>query len=63
MYESNVSITAAAYLALAYPVNFVDLDSGHFDFDNDPTTAGAWVENGVLRVRGVPELKERNTPQ
>ncbi len=57
MYESNVSITAAAYLALAYPVHFVDLDSGHFDFDDDPTVGGAYVKNGTLRIRGVPRLK------
>lgn len=56
MYESNVSITAAAYLALAYPVQFVDLDSGHFDFDDDATSAGATVKNGVLRVKGIPRL-------
>ena len=57
MYESNVSITAAAYLALAHPVHFVDLDSGHFDFDDDPTADGAYVENGTLRIRGIPKLK------
>lgn len=57
MYESNVSITAAAYLALAYPVNFVDLDSGHFDFDDDSTWRGAYVKNGRLRIKGIPKLK------
>ena len=57
MYESNVSITAAAYLALAYPVDFVDLDSGHLDFDDDPTVGGVYVKNGTLRIRGVPRLK------
>ncbi|KKT93207.1 MAG: Mandelate racemase/muconate lactonizing protein [Parcubacteria group bacterium GW2011_GWA2_45_14] len=57
MYESNVSITAAAYLALAYPINFVDLDSGHFDFDDDATLGGAKVKNGILRLKGIPRLK------
>jgi L-alanine-DL-glutamate epimerase-like enolase superfamily enzyme len=57
MYESNVSITAAAYLALAYPVHFVDLDSGHFDFDDDSTLGGAYVKNGILRIKGIPKLK------
>lgn len=57
MYESNVSITAAAYLALAYPIHFVDLDSGHFDFDDDSTQEGAYVKNGKLRIKGIPKLK------
>lgn len=57
MYESNVSITAAAYLALAYPVPFVDLDSGHLDFDDDPTVGGTWIKNGTLQIRGIPRLK------
>ena len=56
MYESNVSITAAAYLALAYPIQFVDLDSGHFDFENDGTAGGAAVSNGMLYVDGMPRL-------
>ena len=57
MYESNVSITAAAYLALAYPVPFVDLDSGHLDFDDDPVVGGASVKHGVLRIKGIPSLR------
>ncbi|MGE5297880.1 MAG: enolase C-terminal domain-like protein [Acidobacteriaceae bacterium] len=58
MYESNASITAAAYLALAYPVDFVDLDSGHLDFDDDPSLFGAVVKNGNLKIKGIPEWKE-----
>lgn len=57
MYESNVSITAAAYLALAYPVDFVDLDSGHFDFDDDPVLGGAVVRHGSLQIESIPYLR------
>jgi L-alanine-DL-glutamate epimerase-like enolase superfamily enzyme len=60
MYESNVSVTATAYLARAYPVQFVDLDSGHLDFEDDPTGGGAIVKFGVMNIDGIPFLKQRN---
>ncbi len=50
MYESNISLTAAAYLALAYPLDFVDLDSGHLDFKNDPAKGGARIQKGKLTI-------------
>lgn len=51
MYESNVSITTAARLALTLPVDIVDLDSGHMDFKNDPVRGGACVRRGRLFIR------------
>lgn len=50
MYESNISITTGAHLALALPIDYVDLDSGHLDFYDDPTKGGAQVKNGVIGV-------------
>lgn len=50
MYESNVSITTAARLALSLPVDIVDLDSGHMDFKNDPVRGGAYVRRGRLFI-------------
>ncbi|MBI4253147.1 dipeptide epimerase [Candidatus Uhrbacteria bacterium] len=51
MYESNVSITTAARMALSLPVDIVDLDSGHMDFKNDPVRGGACVRRGRLFIR------------
>ncbi len=50
MYESNLSITTGAHLALALPLDFADLDSGHLDFADDPVLGGAIVENGSIRI-------------
>jgi L-Ala-D/L-Glu epimerase len=49
-FESNISMTAGANLALGLPVDFIDLDSGHLDFAADPTTGGAEVKNGVMKI-------------
>jgi len=56
MYESNISITTGAHLALALPFDFVDLDSGHLDFYDDPTRGGASVENGEIKIKGLVRL-------
>ncbi len=48
MYESNISITTAAALALALPIDYVDLDSGHLDFADDPVKGGAEVKKGTI---------------
>ena len=49
-YESNISMTAGANLALGLPVDYVDLDSGHLDFIDDPTIGGAKVEAGKIKI-------------
>ncbi len=56
MYESNISITTGARLALALPFDFVDLDSGHLDFYDDPTRGGAYIENGEIKIKGAVKL-------
>ena len=48
MYESNISITTGAALALALPIDYIDLDSGRLDFDDDPSQGGAEVVNGFI---------------
>ena len=48
MYESNISITTGAALALALPIDYADLDSGRLDFDDDPSQGGAEVANGFI---------------
>lgn len=50
MYESNISITTGAHLALALPIDFVELDSGHFDFYDDPVKGGAEIKNGQIEI-------------
>ncbi|OGK43885.1 hypothetical protein A2957_00490 [Candidatus Roizmanbacteria bacterium RIFCSPLOWO2_01_FULL_38_11] len=49
-YESNISITTGATLACGLPIDYVDLDSGHLDFDDDPCIGGAIVKNGKIYV-------------
>jgi L-alanine-DL-glutamate epimerase-like enolase superfamily enzyme len=49
-YESNISITTGAQLALSLPVDFVDLDSGIFDFDEPDLTGGAVIQRGHISV-------------
>lgn len=56
MYESNISITTGARLASALPFDFVDLDSGHLDFYNDPTKGGAYIKNGKIKINGLSQL-------
>lgn len=48
MYESNISITTSGSLALALPIDYVDLDSGHLDFKDDPAKGGVKVEKGKI---------------
>lgn len=52
MYESNISITTGAHLALSLPIDYVDLDSGHLDFADDPAKGGAIVKNGKITITG-----------
>lgn len=49
MYESNISITTGACLALALPIDIVELDSGHFDFEDDPARGGAVFTDGLIK--------------
>jgi len=49
-YETNISMTTGASLALALPLDYADLDSGHLDFINDPTNGGAFVKNGEISI-------------
>ncbi|MDD3896484.1 MAG: enolase C-terminal domain-like protein [Candidatus Peribacteraceae bacterium] len=53
MYESNVSLTTAAHIALAFEVDVADIDSGNMDFDDDPATGGFRVQDGYISV-GYP---------
>lgn len=50
MSESNISITAGAWLALGLPIDYIDLDSGHLDFPDEPGKGGAIVKNGQLTL-------------
>lgn len=59
MYESTISITTGTALALALPVDYIDLDSGHIDFYDDPVTGGAVVKYGQLTIHGNLTLHER----
>lgn len=56
MYESNVSMTMGANLALGLPIDYVDLDSGHLDFPDDPAVGGAEVNNGKLSINKPLDL-------
>jgi len=58
MYESNISITTGANLALALDLDFADLDSGHLDFDDDPVVGGAVVERGAIRIGSPLKLRD-----
>lgn len=50
MYESNISITTGANLALSLNIDYVDLDSGRLDFADDPAVGGAMVKNGAISL-------------
>ena len=52
MYESHISMTTGGLLALGLPIDYVDLDSGHLDFYDDPVKGGAEIINGSLSVPG-----------
>jgi len=58
MYESQISITTGAHLALALPVDYVDLDSGNLDFKDDPASGGAIIRNG--KIEKIRPLKLKN---
>lgn len=57
MYESNISLTTAANLALALPIDYVDLDSGNLDFYDDPATGGIKVDKGYIKIEEELKLK------
>lgn len=57
MSESNISITAGAWIALGLPIDYIDLDSGHLDFPNEPGRGGAMVKNGKLSLGKKMYLK------
>lgn len=58
MYESNISITTGAHLALALPIDFVDLDSGYLDFADDPAIGGAEVKAGIIQITQPLKLND-----
>lgn len=51
MYESHLSIAAGAHIAFALPLDYVDLDSGHLDFHNDPFTGGITIKQGAFTLQ------------
>lgn len=57
MYESNISLTTAASLALALPIDYMDLDSGNLDFHDDPATGGIKVDKGCITIEEELKLK------
>ena len=48
MYESHLSLVAGAHLAFALDLDYIDLDSGHLDFTNDPFAGGMTMRQGIL---------------
>ncbi|MFA6306144.1 MAG: enolase C-terminal domain-like protein, partial [Candidatus Gracilibacteria bacterium] len=60
MYESNTSITMGTNLALGLPLDYVDLDSGHLDFPDDPAIGGAQVHNGKITLNKPLDLNLGN---
>lgn len=59
MYESNVSLTTAANLALALPIDYVDLDSGHLDFTDDPAQGGMEINRGKISIKSPLSLMNK----
>jgi len=57
MYESNISITTGAHLALSLHLDYADLDSGAMDFDDDLTVGGAEVRRGMIAIKRPLGLK------
>lgn len=51
MFESQISITTAASLALGLPIDFVDLDSGYLDFPDEPFIGGAKISDGKISIQ------------
>jgi len=58
MYESNISMTTGAYLAQGLNLDYVDLDTGHLDFPDDPSLGGAKVSHGKIFVSKPLTLKK-----
>ena len=50
-YESTISMTTSVHLALALPIDFIDLDSGHLDFNDDPVKGGYTVHEGIIKLK------------
>ncbi len=48
MYESNISITTGAALALALPIDYADLDGGVLTFSDDSAKGGAIIKKGNI---------------
>lgn len=59
MYESNISITTGVSLALALNLDYVELDSGHFDFKDDPASGGAFIKRGQIYLGHSLKLKKK----
>lgn len=57
MYESQISLTTGASLALALPIDYVDLDSGRLDFPDDPATGGVFIRRGQIEKIDKLRLK------
>ena len=56
MDELPISMAAAACLALSHPaVAFADLD-GHLDLDQNITSGGIFINDGIVTVSGAPGL-------
>lgn len=58
MYESNISVTTGAHLALALPIDFVDIDTGHLDFIDDPALGGVEIVGGQIDAFSPLVLRE-----
>ena len=58
MYESNISMTTGTYLALGLNLDYVDLDTGHLDFPDDPTIGGAKVKKGEIFIGSNLNLRK-----
>ncbi|MBI4975667.1 hypothetical protein HZC20_03235 [Candidatus Peregrinibacteria bacterium] len=49
MYESQISMTMGAHLALGLPIDYVDLDTGRLDFADDPARGGVDIYDGKIQ--------------
>ena len=56
MYESNISLTTGASLALGLPIDYIDLDSGSLDFYDDPAKGGLEIKDGTLTINSLLSL-------
>jgi len=55
--KSNISITTGVALALALDLDYVELDSGHFDFKDDPAKGGVTIKNGRIFLAKPSSIK------